>query len=530
MIRKLIMIIVVGFVFGQQSPQLLGQSTIPPTMFGIHQGGLEGCDGPPYNYAFSDVGAMTLRTWNSCEVYWAALNPSNGVYYFTHLDMLLAAAKTAGTTDVYLQLGNTPLWISRDPNDPNCDFGNGFCEPPSDINPDGTGTDLAWRTFIQTLALHVTDPTYLKTHAAIRYWEIWNEIYRSDTLSNYSCNNVGKCAYRGTFAQILRMAQDMRCILKGIPNAPITGLNKTCATAGYGQIGLDTSAHTIAADAESFTPTYSAVFENFLRCDQNPPAGSMCTWSAKKPLGSYTTEAIVLHVYTGAAIYPERFLYSIAKFREILSPKDQKKPMFSGEGSWGPNSTQTDPNLSAGFVPRYYLSLWMSGLTRAYWYAWSSWESTGGLWSPTAIEFGNGSYLSCQQFDSKTNGYWCTGAVAYAQTVKWLSGANVVGWACPPGGCGASYKFYLGVYTFDISGAGGYRGEIAWDNTQTAPCLNPQCGTTPYTAPEFATQWRDLTGVIHKGKPTQIGAEPILVENFTRRKQPNQKDLNLTAE
>jgi hypothetical protein len=521
MVKKSVLMMAVAIMFGQLALiPLFGQSTIPSTMFGIHQGGFEGCDSPPYNYAFTDVGAMTLRTWNSCMIYWANMNPSDGVYYFHKLDALLAAAKSAGMADVYLQLGNTPPWISQNPYDPNCDQENGYCQPPSDINPNGSGTDLAWRKFIQVLALHVTDPTYLQTHAAVRYWEIWNEIYRSDTLSNYSCDRFGKCAYRGTFAQILRMAQDMKCILKGIADDPITGSGKTCGTAGYGQIGLDKAAQTMAADAESFPAQASAVYENFLRCDQRPPAGSMCTWSRSNPLGSNTTDAIVLHVYTGAAIYPERFLYSIAQFREILSAADQKKPMFTGEGSWGPNSTQKDPDLTAGFVPRYFLSMWMSGMRRVYWYAWSSWEATGGLWSPTALDYGHGDYVKCQHFDSKTNGYWCTGATAYAQTVKWLSGANVVGWTCPPGGCGMSYKNYMGVYTFDISDDNGYHGEIAWDDRQTSPCRNPQCGTTPYVAPGYTTQWRDLNGVIHQGTPTKIGAEPILSENFSRHGQP----------
>jgi len=514
----LAIMIAVGVMFGQQThPQILGPSTIPSTMFGIHQGGMAGCDGPPYDYAFSDVGAMTLRTWYSCHIYWAGMNPSDGVFDFAKLDTLLAAAKTAGMADVYLQLGNTPAWISQNPNDTNCDEANGFCQPPSDIDPNGAGTDLAWRTFIQALALHVTDPVYLETHAAVPYWEIWDEIYRSDTLSNYVCATTS-CAYRGTFAQILRMTQDMRCILKGIADEPITGLNKTCGTAGYGQIGLDKTAKTMATDAETYPPSASAVFENFLRCDQAPPAGSMCTWSPRNPLGSNATDMIVLHIYTGQAIYPERFIFSISQFRGMLSAADQRKPMISGEGSWAKNDNQTDPNLSAGFVPRYYLTLWMSGITRAYWYAWpgSGTGGVGGLWSPTPIKFGQGGqHLSCEHFDSKTNGYWCTGATAYAQTVKWLSGANVVGWTCPPGGCGV-HRVYLGVYTFDISDGSGYQGEIAWDNTQKAPCRNHQCGKTPYTAPSYTTQWRDLRGRIHKGKPTRIGAEPILAENFSR--------------
>ena len=520
MLKKSILMMAVAILFELLTlTPVLGESTIPPTMFGIHQGGFEGCDGPPSDYAFTDVGAMTLRTWNACMIDWAGMNPSDGLYYFTKLDALLAAAKTAGMADVYLQLGNTPPWISQDPNDPNCDFENGYCQPPSDINPNGTGTDLAWRKFIQALALHVTDSTYRKTHAPVRYWEIWNEIYRSDTLSNYSCVANTKCSYRGTFAQILRMTQDMRCILKGIADDPITGLGRTCGTAGYGQIGLDKTALTMADDAESWPAESSAVYENFLRCDQSPPKGSMCTWSQSNPLGSNTTDAIILHAYTGLAIYPERFLYSIAKFREILSQADRKKPMFIGEGSWGPNSTQTDPNLSAGFVPRYFLTMWMAGMRRVYWYSWSS-EITGGLWSPTQMDFGNGNYLACQHFDYKTKGYWCTGATAYAQTVKWLSGANVVGWTCPPGGCGMNYQPYLGVYTFTISDAGGYRGEIAWDNRDPAPCINPQCGFTPYAAPAYTTQWRDLKGVIHKGRPRTIGAEPILSESFSRPRQP----------
>ncbi len=84
MVKKSVLMMAVAIMFGQLALiPLFGQSTIPSTMFGIHQGGFEGCDSPPYDYAFTDVGAMTLRTWNSCMIYWANMNPSDGVYYFT---------------------------------------------------------------------------------------------------------------------------------------------------------------------------------------------------------------------------------------------------------------------------------------------------------------------------------------------------------------------------------------------------------------------------------------------------------------
>ena len=495
---------------------------IPSTLFGIHQGGgLVGCDGGPLGYAFTDLGSATLRTWDSCRASWAYMNPSSGVYNFRFLDILLQDAKTAGMADVYLQLGNTPPWISSNPNDTNCSEGNGYCDVPTDLNKDGSGTDLSWRSFVQNLALHITNPTYLRTHAKPRYWEIWNEAERSDTLlSSYSCP-PHLCAYRGSYAQMLRMAQDMQCILKGIATQPITGLGKTCGTAGYGQIGIYPRAQIAAMDGQYFLQA-AAVLENFLRCDDSPPAGQYCTWSKSHPLGSNATDVIALHMYTGStgSVYPEQFLNGVAKFRQLLSATDRTKPFFSNEGSWGANTTQVDPNLSAGFVARYYLLLWMMGMRRGYWYEWSGWDAAhwGGLWSPEPITFGvNGEYLTCQQFDQQTNGYWCTGAIAYKQTMKWLVNAKVVGWTCPDfGGCGKHYELYLGKYAFDISDSNGYQGEIAWDNTQTTPCENPQCGSTAYVAPSYVTQWRDLAGNVHAGKPTQIGAEPILSENFGR--------------
>ena len=530
---KFWLLAILTFLWGQVQ---VFPKEIPSTLFGIHQGGgLAGCDGEPFNYAFTDLGTATLRTWDVCHVSWAYLNPSSGVYDFKFLDILLKDAKTAGMADVFLQLGNTPSWISSNPNDTNCSVGNGYCDPPTDLNKDGSGTDLSWRLFVQNLALHVTNPSYLQTHATPRYWEIWNESERSDTLlSSYPCTPASMCAYRGTYAQMLRMVQDMKCILKGIPTDPITGLGKTCGAAGYGQIGIYPKAKIAATDGQYFLEP-AAVLENFLRCDDSPPAGQYCTWSASDPLGSYATDMIVLHMYTGstAPVYPEQFLYGVARFRQLLSAADKAKPFFSGEGSWGLNSTQTDPNQSAGFVARYYLTLWMMGMTRGYWFEWSGWDSAhwGGLWSPEAITYGvNGEYLTCQQFDEQTNGYWCTGAIAYKQTMKWLVNANAVGWTCPDyGGCGTHYELYWGKYTFDISDSTGYQGEIAWDNTQTGPCKNPQCGSTAYAAPSYVTQWRDLAGKLHIGKPTQIGAEPILSENFTRRSPTNPIGLKSTV-
>ncbi len=499
-------------------------SVVPATFFGMHQSHTAACNTGDLAYPLFDVGAGAFRIWSTCKTQWGDMNPTSGVFEFTGLDELLAALKTNGNNDVYISLGETPHWISSDPADTLCDQANvfgeptGMCDPPSDLNKDGTGTDQAWRDFAAALVSHVSGADYLETHARITNYEIWSEFHRSDTVGvpGTTChtpqsNDGSPCSFRGTFAQMLRMTQDMRCIVEGRASDPITGLGLTCGTANYAQIGIDPTAQVMEGDAGGGSLDDGTVtLENYLYCDAKPPAGSECTWSRANPLGANATDVISGHSYFNHGAIPEQVMQYISEEKAMLSTADAVKPYFTGEGSWGKNETVNDPALQAAYVPRWYMALLISGVQRGYWFAWDEFQATGtgGLWSPTLISFPP---VSCMTPDP-VGGYYCTGGTAYIQTVIWLGGATVTTFTCS-GNCSDPSP---GIFTFNITRSGGYQAQIAWDSTSPSlTCSNPMCGSTPLPPPPFTVvQWRDVAGNTHTGAPSNIGASPIIMENM----------------
>jgi hypothetical protein len=169
-----------------------------------------------------------------------------------------------------------------------------------------------------------------------------------------------------------------------------------------------------------------------------------------------------------------------------------------------------DPGLQAAYVTRWYLVLLMSGVQRGYWFAWDEPEpgGTGGLWAPASQIFPP---VECTTPDTGASGFYCGGGIAYIQTVNWLDGATVASFNCPRS-CADPIP---GVFTFNLTRDGGYQAQIAWDSSAGAPCSNAQCGSTSFSAPLFATQWRDVAGNTHTGLPASIGAAPIIIENMT---------------
>ena len=491
--------------------------------FGIHQAHYEGCDKTPYNYPLFDAAAGAYRDFGACNTLWAEMNPAQDKFDFSGLDTLYSALYARGVDDVFIVLGNTPNWISSNKTDGACDLANlfnlpaGMCDPPADLNPDGTGTDLAWRSFVTALLQHVTASGYASTHAHIQLYEIWDEFQRSDTINAITCgeprSGTPSCSYRGTFAQMLRMTQDLRCIVEGHASDPITALHTTCGQdATMPARGLDPTALVTEGDSGGeFLDQGNQVMQNYLYCNNNPPAGSMCNYGSA---GGASVDFISGHSYFTNGRVPEDLMTYIAAEKSMLSPADAAKPYIIGEGSWGHNLNSngdpavSDPELQAAFVVRWYMALLMSDVSRGYWYSWDSPTGTGGLWSPTSMTFPP---LECTTPNATIGGYDCTGEIAYEQTVNWLYGATVANFSC----AGSCTNPDPGIFTLNLTRSGGYQAQILWDSTVTSSCANPQCGSTPLPALPFtATQWRDVAGNTHSGAPISIGAAPVVIENM----------------
>jgi len=496
----------------------------------MHQSHLAGCDKAPLDFTLFDAPAGAFRAWSTCKTQWEDMNPANGQYYFNGLDNLLNALHIKGINDVFINLGSTPNWISSNPTDTVCDRANvdghppGMCDPPTDLNPDGTGTDLAWRTFITALLAHVTASGYSSNHAHLQFYSIWDEFHRSDTVNTQTCFPPGSptgdlpCSFRGTFAQMLRMTQDLRCIVEGHPNDPITATSLTCGTSNYAQIGMDPAALIMEGDAggENFD-NGSQPMQNYLFCNDSPPPNSMCNYGSA---GYDATDVISGHSYFAMGKVPEHDMSAIAQ-EERVDPNwgtSKAKIYITGEGGWGKNANPDgtpsvpDPNLQAAYVARWYLMLLIEDVQRGYWYAWDGSDNngSGGLWSPISADFPP---LECTTADPNIGGYYCTGAIAYMQTVDWLSGATTTTATCP-GGCLSPKS---GVFALNLTRSGGYQATIMWDSSSVTACSNPQCGNTAIpNTPSFAvSQWRDVAGNTHSGAPASLGASPIIMENMT---------------
>ena len=318
----------------------LSAQTIPPTYFGLHMS-----SGVTYGTPWPSVGFGGIRLLDS-QTSWAQLNPAAGVYDWTMLDRWLSVAEAHGLggNDLIFTFTSVPTWASSKPRDTSCAHGPGSCDPPDDLNADGTGSNQHWKDFVNALAIHV--------RGRIGYWEVWNEPY-------------WKPYFTGTPAQIVRLAQDLHAIVQATdPNA------KVLSPAGS---------------------------------DMHVSLSNPC-WAAKNMnqyfaagIGSYI-DIVNFHAYYAAKNgpnRPENFISEVQCIRSMMANYGQQnKPLWASEGGWAHMSDLPDPDDEAAFVGRAYLLLWSQGVSRFYWYRWSNshsgtlWDRSNGLLKP-GIAYGN---------------------------------------------------------------------------------------------------------------------------------------------
>jgi hypothetical protein len=444
------------------------------------------------------------RIWDSNAAQWPNLNPSSGSFVWTNLDNVLSDYKNAGINDILYTLWRVPKWASSNPTDTGCDYaslGTGFtgaCDLPTDLNTDGTGTNLTWRTWVQNVAQHVNDPTYLQTHAKVSYWEPCNECYRSPTLDPGYGSGGASVAYRGTYDQLVRLMQDARCIIIGNPNDPITALGTTCGQAGYPVIGVDPTAKMVMPSTSPLTvgknPPYPQVTQNLLYCTcANNSCSASTSGCTTGSAGSAAMDILSVHLYPNSYT-PEQIPSEVAIVRSYLSATDLAKPFWNGEGGWGQDTSATqikngDPDMEAAWVARFHLMVWASGLGRAYWYSYDN-AAYGTLWSPTST-------TGCTT--AFTSGFLCSGGIAYQQVYNWMLGSTLTN--CSVVGTG---------WTCNLIQSNGSPTQILWDTSQT--CSSGSCGTINYTVSPTFNKYKDLNGNVFSISGTvPVGIKPILV-------------------
>jgi hypothetical protein len=286
-----------------------------------------------------------VRLWGS-ETTWNDLNPANGVYDWTNLDQALSVSETNGQTDFIYTFGVVPPWASSNPNDQSCVTNNspaGSCDPPSDLNADGSGANAHWQNFVTAVVHHAA--------GQIHTWEIWNE---PDILIEWN----------GTDAQMARMAKDAYTIIKAAdPTALVTTPTPGISSGGQ--------------NIQTWLPGYlSTVFNSY---------------------GSTYADIVTFHGYANAAMgnQPEQEIATVGHVTAAIAPYPSltSEPLWNTEGSWNTDTGLPDPDMQAAYVARMYLIQWSLGVSRFYWFQYGN-RQTGTLWtsasglSPAGVAYG----------------------------------------------------------------------------------------------------------------------------------------------
>lgn len=444
--------------------------TIPSTFFGLQSKATGG--------AYPTVSFGSYRLWDS-DVAWATLNPAAGTYNFANVDGILAQLKTHGMTDgIVYTFGEVPNWASSAPSDTACDLGAlGGCDLPRDLNPDGTGTNQTFINFVQNLAQHFNDPSYLQTHAHVKYWEPWNEWYRNPVLAadNQGCIAKQSCSVRATYAQMVRMAEDLRCVITG--SGSVNGVPCTRAA-------IDPTAKIITPASHGRSSFGPSVMENFLHCDSAPPAAAQCTTGDR---GRNAIDVLNFHVYALQTETAEEITMHIANIKAGLRSADLAAlPLWSGEGGWGVDTSLPDAQMQQAFLVRYYLLGWSNGFSMMSWYEFDN-NTWGTLYAPV------------------TNGSLTPAGQAYQQVYGWMAG-NSLSQPCT----GPAFPA-AGVWTCGLTKPDGTQMLAVWDSSQT--CSNGVCTSSLYSPNPMYSSYVGVNGKSANvtSATVKIGAQPILL-------------------
>ena len=415
------------------------------------------------------------RFWDSPATQWPDINTASGVFAFTKLDSDLALAYTKGTMVGMYTLARTPTWASSSPSDTSCNNttgmggGDGECDAPSDLNSDGSGSNAIWKAFIAAIATHVNDPTYLQTHAHIKYWEIWNE---PDTQAFFA----------GTIAQLARLTEDANCVItgRGVIHQSGNGTATPCAATP-----IDATAQIVMASAHA-KGTALKYGQNELYCNGSPKTYQLPCPNPPNAIAA-AVDIINFHMKPGnesgnncptpTPCTPESAMQMYAaNIRGMLQPAELAKPLWDGEAQYSSTGFSgdylSDTDLAASFMPRFYLTNWSLGISGMAWYTAAS---------------------QAEPVEAETS---------YQQTYNWLVNASLVTpcaasgtvWSCTISSSGAQYL-------------------IMWDTSQT--CSSGSCTTKNQAVGSQWTQYRDMTTastpVTISGSVVPVGIKPVLL-------------------
>jgi hypothetical protein len=355
------------------------------------------------------------------------------VFNFACLDPYLAAARTAGLTDLIMTLSSTPTWAASNMTVSDCDysfFSLGDCSPPSDLNSDGTGTNQHWRDYLYNLSLHISGLPAV-TYMAPTYFEMWNEFTRGSGSTDCT-ESAAEQSWLGTCEQLVRMAQDANCILTGRP-ITITATSTTCTAAHMNEpaIGLLPNARIMTPDAAATAPDVS-LWGTYL--------------STTGALTNVDRLAVHTYAFQGLGTTMPDSSATVGNFPSLPAQWTNAvgqqpgaafgKSIWSTEGSEGaPAANLPDLNMQEGYVSRYYLVGWSQGFRELYWYAVNNSYGTL-IYQNGATEQGGG---TCSDGGTQL-GCPTLAATGWTATYNWMVGntrttpcvaaANLNTWTC----------------------------------------------------------------------------------------------------
>ena len=490
-------------------------NSIPYTLFGMIRNHTDSSSFPSVPFGIE-------RYWDSGLAQWASINSASGVYDWSTLDSMLQTEynneNQYGNVAFYT-LSRTPNWSlsSTNKRDTTCNYYKeggtkgyelgGQCYLPSDLNADGTGTNQTWKNWVMAIANHVNGKdgaksgcpnggNYLSCHSYVKYWETWNEVDRSGILSNDNNNP----SFQGTFAQLVRLTEDARCIIKG--NGTIH--NWTTGGGKESDLGKSTNCANKAIDANAMivmpsvhddTSTSSHpqldVGQNFLYCNA-PIVAKSGAYCNEPGAGAAAVDIINFHNKPGNVITDYNQVESQMEqyyddIEGALKGPEQGKALFNGEAGWSGGqgnawqcancNAPLNADEKAAFIARYFLNMWSLGYQSAAWYDWDGSNQLSG--DTTAIN-------------------------AYTQVANWMTRApmttactNVSGtiWTCA-----------------FISGT--YKAEAIWDTSQN--CKSGCSFSTTYNTGSGWKNYLDLTGkktTMPSSNQPMLGVKPILLQN-----------------
>lgn len=446
-----------------------GGNSPPAAFFGFSWNYTDGGTWPTVSYGMQ-------RFWDSPGTQWPDINTASGVFDYTDLDSDLALAYSKGTMEGMYTLARTPTWASSDPTDTSCSNttglggGDGQCDPPIDLNSDGSGSNDIWKAWVTAIATHVNNLSYTASHAHIKYWEIWNE---PDT-SHF---------WVGSIAQLARLTEDANCIItgRGVIHQNADGSATPCTATP-----IDPTAQIVMASAhgKGGALTYG---QNELYCNNTSGIPSY-ELPCPNPPNAIATAVDILnfHMKPGnesgnncpapTPCTPESALQMyVSNIQGILQPAELAKPLWNGEAQYSTTgfiNAYTDPDMAASFMPRFYLLHWTLGVDGIAWY-----------YAATSAEPDEA-------------------VTSYQQLYNWLVDASLVTpcaatgtvWSCTISSSGTQYL-------------------IMWDTAQS--CANGSCTTKNQTVGSQWTQYRDMTAasspITISGGVVPVGIKPILL-------------------